>query len=253
MLPKLFGDERHEGVEHREQFFEEGQRAFVGRAVDGLSVGRFHEFEIPAGELVPEEAVDRHQGFAQAVFAEEVVQLGVCFHQLGFKPAGGCFCRLGLFFVSHFPTLHEAECVPYLVAEVTSLFAECFVEEDVVACRCGEHHAHAHAVSTILFDELERVGRVAERLGHLASQLVAHDAGEVDIAEWHLAFVLVAGHNHAGHPEEDDVRSGHKVGRGVVVADFFVARTVDTVEQRDGPQPGREPRVEAVFILAEVG
>ena len=58
--------------------------------------------------------------------------------------------------------------------------------------------------------------------------------------------------NHAGHPEEDDVRGGHEVARGIVVFDFLVAGVVDAVEEGDGPQPRREPRVETVLVLAKV-
>jgi hypothetical protein len=38
--------------------------------------------------------------------------------------------------VGHLPSLDEAEGVPYLVVEVTTLFAESLVEEDVIAGRC---------------------------------------------------------------------------------------------------------------------
>ena len=70
--------------------------------------------------------------------------------------------------------------------------------------------------------------------------------------ERHLAFVLVAGHNHAGHPEEDDVRTCHQVGSGVVVLDLLVAGITDAVEEADGPQPAGEPGVEGILILFQI-
>ncbi len=218
-----------------------------------LSVCRLHQLEIPCRELVPEQLVDRHQCLAEPVFAEQVYHLGSSLAALGLKPAHGdarCLGHLGC--VGHLPALRQAESVPYLVVEVASLLAQCLVEEDVVASRSGQHQTHAHAVGTILVYQLQRVGRVAERLGHLASQLVAHDAREVDVAERHLPLIFVARHNHACHPEEDDVGTCHEVVRRVVVLYLGIARVQNAVEQRYRPKPRREPRVQAVGVLPQV-
>ena len=240
-------------MEQVEQVVEETDGRIVNSLADGLAVSRLDHLQIPAGELVPEELIDSHQGFAQAVLAEEVGHFegyGVLLRLEPLHGQGGCFGHFDL--GAHFPTLDEAEGVPYLVVEVTALLAQGVVEEDVVAGRSRKHHTHAHTVGTIAFDEVERVGRVAQRLGHLASQLVAHDTCEVHVAERHVAHVFVSGHDHAGHPEEDDVRACHQVARRIVVFDFLVAGVVDAVEQGDGPQPGREPRVEAIFVLTQI-
>ena len=90
-------------------------------------------------------------------------------------------------------------------------------------------------------------------LGHLAADLVAHDAREIDVFEGLLLPVFVAGHDHPRHPEEDDVRAGHQVVGGVVVTDFPVAGVADAVEHGDRPEPRREPRVEHVLVLPEIG
>ena len=55
--------------------------------------------------------------------------------------------------------------------------------------------------------------------------------------ERELATVLVARHNHACHPEEDDVRTRYEVAGRIIVADFLVARMVDAVEDGNRPQP----------------
>ena len=139
--------------------------------------------------------------------------------------------------ISHFPTFDEAEGIPYLVVEIATLFAESFVEKDVVASRSSEHHTHTHTVCAELLDEFEWVRRVAERFRHLATDFVAHDTSEIYVAERHIAFVFVASHNHTSHPEEDDVGTCNEVGSWVVVVDFVVVRIVDAIEQRDWPQP----------------
>ena len=57
-------------------------------------------------------------------------------------------------------------------------------------------------------DEVERVDDVALRLRHLLAVLVADQAGDVDLAERHVAHELEAHHDHPGDPEEDDVEAG---------------------------------------------
>ena len=242
MLPQFFGDKRHKGVEHLEQGFEEADGGLVGGSVDGLclaiDVGWLHHLQIPAGELVPEQAVNSHQRLGDTVLAEQVVYFGIDLFQLGVKP-GHCglsgFGRCDV--VCYVPTLNQAESVPDLVVEVSALFAEGLVEEDVVAGRSRQHHAHAYTVCTKLLDQFDRVGRIAEALRHLAAEFVAHDTGKVDILERELAHILLAGHDHAGHPEEDDVRSRYQVAGGIIIVDFFVAGIIDTVEEGDGPKP----------------
>ena len=131
------------------------------------------------------------------------------------------------------------------------MLADGFVEGQVVAGGGGEEHAHADAVGTVFLDEVDGVGAVAELFAHLAAQLVAHDTGEVDVVERYFIAELLASHNHAGNPEEDDVGGGDEVGGGVVVFDFLVVGVAYAVEERDGPEPAAEPGVEHVLVLAQ--
>ena len=240
-------------MQELQQRIEERQGLLVRLVVYRLSVGRLDHFEVPTGELVPEQFVYGHEGFAQTVLLEQVCHFPRRGSQHGIEPACGDGCRFRLCDVGRLPAFHETECVPYLVVEVAALFAECVVEQDVVACRGGQHHSHTHAVGTVAFYQIERVGAVTQRLAHLASKFVAHDTGEVHVLERHLPFVFVACHDHARHPEEDDVRTRYEVGRGVVVTEFLVARVVDAVEQGNRPQPTGEPSVQCVLVLTEVG
>ena len=254
VLPQFLRDKRHEGVEQMQQVVEETNHRVVSLLVDGLSVGGLHDFEEAGGEFIPEEAVHLFQGFAQAVAGKLFLDVRRTHAQLCVKPRHGLARRLGLLGSSvGLPAFHEAEGVPNLVAEVASLLAQGIVEENIVASRCGEHHAHAHAVGAVFVNQGEGVGRVAELFRHFAAELVAHNTREVNVLERHLARVFVARHNHARHPEEDDVRPGHEVARGVIVFQFRVTGIVDAVEERDGPEPRREPRVERVLVLAQVG
>ena len=168
-----------------------------------------------------------------------ILQLFVSLTQLGIHPGYSSLVdgRTANHFVGHLPSLDQTEGVPDLVVEVAPLFTESLIEEDIVAGRCREHHAHAHTIGTILVNQLQGIGTVAQRLGHLASQLVANDTCEIDVLEGVLTHIFLTSHNHAGHPEEDDIGACHQVAGGIIVLNFLVVGIVDTVEERNGPEP----------------
>ena len=86
------------------------------------------------------------------------------------------------------------------------------IEQDVLALRRDQHEAESQAIGAIFRDEIERVGRVAKRFRHLAALRIADDAGVVHRTKRLFAHVLVAGHDHARDPEENDVGTRHKIG-----------------------------------------
>ena len=74
VLPNLFGDKRHEGMEVLQQVFEDADGLFIGFPVDGLPVCRLDDFQQPRGEFVTEGGVDGHQGFGNAVLRKLGIQ-----------------------------------------------------------------------------------------------------------------------------------------------------------------------------------
>ena len=60
-------------------------------------------------------------------------------------------------------------------------------------------------------DDVERVDDVAQRLAHLAAVRVADDRVQVDVLERQLPCELFAHHDHARHPEEEDVYSAKQL------------------------------------------
>ena len=142
-----------------------------------------------------------------------------------------------LLYICAFPSLDKTEGIPHLVAEIAALFAQCLVEQDVVACRCCQEHTHAYTVCSVFVNQTDRVGAVAQLLAHLAALAVAYDTGKVDVAERYVAQIFLTCHNHACHPEEDDIGTGYQICSGVVVLNLLVAWIVDAVEQRYRPQP----------------
>ena len=172
VLPQLLSDEWHEGVQHLQQNLEELERLVVSSFVDGLrftiDVGGLHHLQIPARELIPEQLIDSHQGLRDTVFLKEVVHLLIGLLQLSFKPLGGNLVTSDTSLTSltsvtgYFPALYQTEGIPNLVVEVTALFAECLVEQDIIASRCREHHTHAHTIRTKLLNQFDGVGAVTQ-------------------------------------------------------------------------------------------
>ena len=154
--------------------------------------------------------------------------------------------------------LAEATGVPELVAEILATLDPVLLEADVLPLRRDGHDAEAQAVGAVLGDEVERVRRVAEGLRHLATLLVADDAGEIDVLErdpplQRLAgpHKLQAGHDHARDPEENDVRArDERRGRVEVIEASLLHRgLVRPAERGEGPKPRRGPSIEHVVFL----
>ena len=68
----------------------------------------------------------------------------------------GSFWYFGM--VVHLPSLDQTESVPYLIAEITSLLAQCIVKKNIITGRGCKHHSHTYAISTVSINQLQRVG-----------------------------------------------------------------------------------------------
>ena len=237
MLPQFFCDERHERMQQFQQVVEEAQRFVVSLLINRLSVSRFDHFQIPAREFIPEQFVNGHQGFAQTIFSEKVFYLGNRLVQHGFKPFCSQTCIFRLIYFGSLPSLNQTERIPYLVIEVTTLFTKSLIKQDIVSGRRTKHHTHTHTISSVLINQLQRVGRVTQRFRHFTTDLITHDSGKINILKRHIAHIFVTRHNHTRHPEEDNIRTGNQIGGRIIIFDFFIAGVVNAVEQRDRPQP----------------
>ena len=252
-VPQLFRDERHEWVHDGDKSLENVRNLFECGAIYRLLEAGLHNLQEAGAEVVPNQLVDGHEGLRKLIDLEILFHVGEYLIDALFHP---CYGKFGVQrlrnVVVHRPAFHQAEGVPDLVVEVAALFAQCLVEQQVVARRRTEQHAEAHAVGAVFLHQHDGVGRVAQRFGHLAMQLVAHRAGEIDILERNHAAPLQSGHDHTGHPEENDVRGRDQCRGGVVVVDFRVVGLANAVEHRQRPQPGGEPGVHHILVLLQI-
>ena len=78
-----------------------------------------------------------------------------------------------------------------------------------VAARAGAAgQGEAQCVGTEFVDPVQRVDAVALGLAHLLAFRVADQAVHIDVLERDLAGDVLGHHDHARHPEEDDVEAG---------------------------------------------
>src|ERR1017187_10506362 len=132
---------------------------------------RLARLDIPVAILVPEETIQRGRGLAEFVFVQrdgDFADGGVELEQNPFVIRRE---QRALDFALNWEVgtadhLAETAGVPELVAEIAAQFHVLLVEEHVLAERRAAHGAEAEGVRAVLGDEHERVGRIAERLGH---------------------------------------------------------------------------------------
>ncbi|OPZ70192.1 MAG: hypothetical protein BWY82_02144 [Verrucomicrobia bacterium ADurb.Bin474] len=95
-----------------------------------------------------------------------------------------------------------------------------FAEADILPNRSHIEDAETQTIRPIALDEIERIRRITQGLGHFPTLDVPDDSSEIDILEgdpcpdviigerlFFGAHELKSGDDHACHPEKDDVRS----------------------------------------------
>ena len=82
---------------------------------------------------------------------------------------------------------HEPGHVPQLVSEVAGVLELLGTESGVVPRRRAVHQREPQRVGTDLLDRLERIDRIALRLGHLLAVRVADQTRQIDGMERRLA------------------------------------------------------------------
>ena len=212
------------------------------------------QLDVPVAELAPQELVDRASRLTELVVLEVRRHVARRLLHAREDPAvGECIvlrrrherCVRSLEIHQHI-----ARGIPYLVRKIARRLDALPVEAHVVAGRIARDEHEAERIRTVLFNDLHGVDAVAEGLRHLAPLAVAHESVDKDIAERHIAAEAQPHHDHACHPEEDDVIARHEHRRRVEMAQ--IDRLLRPAECLERPEAGAEPRIEHVLILVDV-
>ena len=111
--------------------------------------------------------------------------------------------------------------IPELVGEITgSLYPLRDVSRIVARGDSGAEH-ESQSVSSVLVYGFERIDSVAERLGHLASELVPYQAVNEYVVIRRVSHALISREHHPYYPEEYDVISCHEDTVRIEVVERF--------------------------------
>ena len=98
-------------------------------------------------------------------------------------------------------------------------------------------------------DQVDGVQHIALGFGHFLAVGIAHQAVNVDFVKRHVAGEFEPHHDHAGDPEENDVKTGDQHVGGVEGVEVF--GVFGPAQGGEGPQRRGEPGVEHVGVLGE--
>ena len=128
-----------------------------------------------------------------------------------------------------------------------------FIELHIGTGGSDAHDTEAQAIGAVFGDQVEWIRRITERFAHFPALAVADNSGEVHVFEGHLPHVFITGHDHAGDPEEDDVRAGDQIGGRIECPECFIFGIALGIpgppHGGKWPQPRTEPGVKHVRIL----
>ena len=149
--------------------------------------------------------------------------------------------------------VHEEEPrrVPNLVGECAVAFSAGHVEGDVGAGRGHGGQREAHRVGAVLLDDFDGIDDVALGLGHLFAVGVADQGVDINLAEGnrfrkgalasirhrHVAGKPAAQHDHARHPEEEDVEAGDQEAGGIEGVEIASSASSRSQSARDLGHP----------------
>ena len=126
-----------------------------------------------------------------------------------------------------------------------------FGHADIAAHGGQRNQGEAQRVRAVLVDHVKGIDAVAEALGHLAALFVTHQRMNVGVAEGNLSHEVLPHHDHAGHPEEENVKGRHQDGSGI--EGLQILGFVRPAHGGERPERGGKPCVKHVRILFQTG
>ena len=187
------------------------------------------ELDVPVAELAPEEGVQLARHLAKLIRLDTARNLLGQARQAAEDPCVGLGARNRLARLESFEIAqHEAAGVPDLGDERTrllgalaaqklvGLLVDVGVEAHVLVVGDQRQQVEAHRVGAVHGNQVHRVNAVALALGH-ARAVLGKDGGVDDhIFERDLVAEVGGRHDHARHPQRDDVARRHERRGGMV-------------------------------------
>ncbi len=205
----------------------------------------FGGFQIPVGKLAPQELVDLPSGFAKLVIIQQAVGRFGDVGQACQNPLVGGGVAEGVWLVGFAGIAQavgdEAGGVPDFVGEVAVAGYFFQRQVEIVARRTAGQQGEAQSIRAVFLHHIQRIGHIALGFAHLLAVAIFHQSMQIDGVEGDVVGEKRRRHDHACHPEEEDVVARfHHVG-GIEACQ--VGRLLGPAEGGERPQAGAEPGV----------
>ena len=187
---------------------------------------------------MPEEVIERVRGFVEAERGQRLVHLARGAVDARKNPplhSAQLVAIDSLRRLQFRVDVHQGEsrCVPDLVGE-RRIALNATLGQRNLASGGVDGQREAQRVGAKLVDDVQRIDHVSLGLGHLLAELVANESIEKDRAERHASGEAQTHHDHARHPEKEDVVAGDQDIGGV--EDLVVGRVIRPTQGGERPE-----------------
>ena len=230
------------------------QRCLAGTFLLLIVKTSLREFDVPVAELIPYELVNHAACFAQLEFLQVLRDIVHGSAITGKDPP----IREGVILLRRHKAVvktlqiheHVAGCIPDLIGEIAGGFHTLPVETHIIARRVARNQHEAQCICTVLVHDFHRINAVPEGFRHFASLAVPNKTVNEYVAEGNVLPECQAHHDHAGHPEENDIISRNQSARGIEMFEFLCF--LRPPHGLKGPKSGTEPGIQHILILMNV-
>ena len=262
--PDSLRDEGHDRMQQAQSGVEHVNEVFLRdrTPLSPAAQPRLAQLDVPVAKLVPEKAIECVRDLAELVGLQPVRDLRGKLGQPRENPRVGRLCHLRRpRLVAIEIHLHEACGVPNLrdkragglrarrAHQFARLLVELRVELHILAARDKGEQVEAHRVGAVHLDQVHGVDAVALGFRHAAAVFGQDGRVDENVVERYLAREVDGAHDHARHPQRDDVACRNQHFRGVVP--FQLLGGVRPALRGKGPQLAGKPGVEHVVVLPQ--
>ncbi len=245
-------------MEQDQDLFEHigGDRARLGARLGIISVesGLYH-LQVPVTVLMPQELIKRLRILIETIAVQGFGRVAYHALQAAENPAvgqGRRFFRNGTRGFEPFEVHQEQACrIPDLVHKVLVALDSLLRELDIAPLRGESGQGETERIRSIFVHHEQGIDHVALRFAHFLPLGIPDQRVHVHFMKRDFIHELNPHHHHAGHPEEQDVKSRDEY-RGRI--EFLQFRSlIGPAKGGKRPEAGTEPGVKHVGILFQCG
>ena len=85
-----------------------------------------------------------------------------------------------------------------------------YVKQKIITGRRGDHDSESNRIRSISINHFQQIGRITQLLTHFSTNFISYNTGEINIIKRLFSLIFKTGHNHAGHPKENNIETGNQ-------------------------------------------